>query len=130
MSENSEKTSKSHIPENLRENAGQWSKDNQPSPEAKKAGWAKWRARKDLRDDLFKTLVELGTFDEGVIAMDRFMRSEKASDKDKAYFQTKLTELCATPDTQKVESTEVSLKTASKEAFDQWKKEIRGEEDE
>ena len=99
MNKNSNKTGKV-LSKEFTDRIGQFSSDNQPTPEQKKAGWAKWRARKELKDDIFKTLVGMGTLDTGVNMLDEFVRNDKISEKDRVYLLTKLLDYCSTPDRQ------------------------------
>jgi len=74
-------TKKDHE-QTVNKNAGKTRKDgmpvgtpftpkDQPSPEAKKAGWAKAKTRKDLADMLFQQLTSLGTFDKAMTQIDK-----------------------------------------------------------
>lgn len=70
MSKNDTKTTKGKFKVG-KDTGVKYSSDNQPSPEAKKAGWAKVRARKDLAEALFQKLLKLGTFDKAMIKIDK-----------------------------------------------------------
>jgi len=48
-----------------------YNKDNQPTPEAKKAGWAKKRTLESLKKDIFEKLTGLDSIDRGILAIDK-----------------------------------------------------------